>query len=67
MIDMWDSGFAAYENRDFSGALNLFKTIYQNNEKDRTAKLYLDRCERFIAAPPSDEQWDNGVDNLTEK
>ncbi|GHT79842.1 adenylate/guanylate cyclase domain-containing protein [Spirochaetia bacterium] len=67
MITVWDRGFSAYENRNFSEALNLFKTIYQNNEQDRVAKLYLDRCERYIAAPPADAQWDNGVDNLTEK
>ncbi|GHT98755.1 adenylate/guanylate cyclase domain-containing protein [Spirochaetia bacterium] len=67
MIETWDHGFAAYENREFPEALNRFKTIYQNNEQDRVAKLYLDRCERYIAAPPTDAQWDNGVDNLTEK
>jgi hypothetical protein len=41
--------------------------MYSENNQDRTAKLYLDRCEKFIAAPPPDEKWDNGVDTLTEK
>jgi hypothetical protein len=67
MLPIWDRGMAAYENRDFPEALDLFKTIYQDNDQDRVAKLYLDRCERHIASPPPDEKWDSGVDNLTEK
>jgi adenylate cyclase len=67
MLTLWDRGFAAYESRDFPEALNLFKSIYQENEQDRVAKLYLDRCERYIATSPPEEKWDNGVDNLTEK
>ncbi|GHV77183.1 adenylate/guanylate cyclase domain-containing protein [Spirochaetia bacterium] len=67
MLGLWDRGFNAYENRDFPAALELFKTISQRNDQDRVAKLYLDRCEKYIAAPPAPETWDNGVDNLTEK
>ncbi|GHV72964.1 adenylate/guanylate cyclase domain-containing protein [Spirochaetia bacterium] len=67
MLSLWNRGFSAYENRDFPAALELFKTIYRGNDQDRVAKLYLDRCEKYIAAPPAPETWDNGVDNLTEK
>jgi adenylate cyclase len=67
MLKLWNRGFSAYENRNFPEALNHFKTIYQKNDQDRVAKLYLDRCEKYIAAPPAPETWDNGVDNLTEK
>ncbi|GHV24539.1 adenylate/guanylate cyclase domain-containing protein [Spirochaetia bacterium] len=67
MLDLWNRGFNAYENRDFPAALNLFKTIYRGNNQDRVAKLYLDRCEKYIAGPPAPATWDNGVDNLTEK
>jgi adenylate cyclase len=67
MLDTWDMAFAAYESRDFHGALDIFRAVYAENNRDRTAKLYRDRCEKFIASPPQDAQWDNGVDTLTEK
>jgi adenylate cyclase len=65
MIGAWEGAFKAYESRDFENAKTLFNDIYQNDTEDSTAKLYADRCVKFIAAPPSKE-WD-GVDNLTEK
>jgi class 3 adenylate cyclase len=67
MVPHWEQGFAAYEKRDFAEALTVFKPIYEANGEDRVAKLYIDRCEKYLAAPPTDEKWDNGVDNLTEK
>jgi adenylate cyclase len=67
MIARWEQGFKAYEERDFAEAAAIFKPIYAENSEDRVAKLYLDRCEKYLAAPPPDEKWDNGVDNLTEK
>jgi class 3 adenylate cyclase len=67
MLNNWGSAFTAYENQDFPKALNLFKAIYQENQQDRVAKLYLDRCEKYTADPPAPKMWDNGVDNLTEK
>jgi adenylate cyclase len=65
MIGDWEGALKAYENRDFESAGKLFNDIYQNDAEDSTAKLYADRCAKFITAPPSKE-WD-GVDNLTEK
>jgi len=65
MVKAWEGAFKAYENRDFAGAKKIFAEIYQGDGEDSTAKLYVERCEKFIAAPPPKE-WD-GVDNLTEK
>jgi adenylate cyclase len=65
MIDAWEGAFNAYESRDFKSAEKLFNNIYQTDSEDSTAKLYVDRCAKFIAAPPLKE-WD-GVDYLTEK
>jgi class 3 adenylate cyclase len=67
MLTNWSRAFTAYENQDFSQGLNLFNAIYQENQQDRVAKLYRDRCEKYTAEPPAPEKWDNGVDNLTEK
>jgi adenylate cyclase len=67
MAARWERGFAAYEGRDFAEALNIFRPIYEENDGDRVAKLYIGRCEKYLADPPTDEKWDDGVDNLTEK
>jgi class 3 adenylate cyclase len=70
MLDMtadWSRAFRAYENQAFPEARDLFRAICRTNDQDRVAKLYLDRCEKYAADPPSPEKWDNGVDNLTEK
>jgi len=65
MVKVWEKAFEAYENRDFEGAKKIFTEIFQKDEEDSTAKLYIDRCAKYIAAPPP-KAWD-GVDNLTEK
>jgi len=67
MVENWEKGFRAYENMDFSSAKGIFSAIYQKNSNDGVAKLYLDRCEKYLASPPSSNTWDNGIDNLTEK
>ncbi|MDR0289753.1 MAG: adenylate/guanylate cyclase domain-containing protein [Treponema sp.] len=67
MVQNWERGFAAYEQKDFSAAENIFKEISRQNEADLAAKKYFERCQKYLASPPSDEVWDDGVDNLTEK
>jgi len=67
MVKSWEQGFAFYEKRDFLAAQNIFQTICQKNSDDMAAKKYLDRCIKYLAAPPDEKAWDNGVDNLTEK
>ncbi|HCC34294.1 MAG TPA: adenylate/guanylate cyclase domain-containing protein [Ruminococcaceae bacterium] len=67
MTRMWEQGFAAYERRDFNAAVQVFEAVYRQNETDLAAKKYLDRCRKYLASPPDDAAWDNGVDNLTEK
>jgi class 3 adenylate cyclase/CHASE2 domain-containing sensor protein len=67
LTGVWEKAFKAYENRRFSEALRVFKAVYQKYPQDLTAKLYQDRCEKYRAAPPPEDKWENGVDNLTEK
>jgi class 3 adenylate cyclase/CHASE2 domain-containing sensor protein len=67
MVKNWEQAFALYEKKDFPAAKNIFETICRNNENDMAAKKYLDRCVKYISAPPDEKTWDNGVDNLTEK
>jgi adenylate cyclase len=67
MVQNWDKGFAAYEQKDFSAAEHIFREIFQQNETDLAAKKYANRCQTYLASPPDDTSWDDGVDNLTEK
>jgi class 3 adenylate cyclase len=67
MVEKWGTAFKAYEDRNFAAAGNAFKAIYQKDPQDRVAKLYLDRCAKYFTAPPPDDKWEDGVDNLTEK
>ena len=67
MVADWEQAFDLYENRDFSSAKNIFESIYQKNDCDMAAKMYFKRCEKYMAVPPDEKAWDNGVDNLTEK
>jgi adenylate cyclase len=67
MVDTWEKGFVAYEAKDFLAAKNIFTVVSQKYPQDEVAKLYIGRCEKYIAAPPSPEKWDDGVDSLTEK
>jgi adenylate cyclase len=67
MVKSWEQGFRAYENREFLAAQNIFKTIYERDNADLAAKKYLDRCVKYLASPPDEAVWDDGVDNLTEK
>ena len=67
MVDSWEKGFKAYENQDFLAAKNIFNIIHQKNGYDDVAKLYFDRCEKYLVSPLPAAKWDDGVDNLTEK
>jgi adenylate cyclase len=67
MTGIWEKAFEAYERRDFVQALELFGGLAERDRQDRVAELYASRCRNYIAAPPSDGDWDDGVDNLTQK
>jgi class 3 adenylate cyclase/CHASE2 domain-containing sensor protein len=67
MAAAWGSAFEHYENRNFAAAGNAFKSIYKQNPRDLVARLYMERCAKYLSSPPPDETWEGGVDNLTEK
>jgi len=67
MVRRWEQGIVFYEHKDFTAAGNIFKSISQQNDADLAAKKYYDRCYRYTVSPPDDKEWDDGVDNLTEK
>jgi len=65
MVKIWERAFAVYEECKFAEAKKIFSELYRNDTTDSVAKLYLNRCDKFINSPPPPE-WDC-VDNLTEK
>jgi adenylate cyclase len=67
MVKSWENGLALYEKRNFAVAGDVFKAIFKQNNADLVAKMYYDRCYNYTASPPDIEEWDDGVDNLTEK
>jgi adenylate cyclase len=45
-------GLAKYRGRDFAGARALFQKVLAINPADKTAKLYLERCDHLEQEPP---------------
>jgi len=41
-----------YRGRDFAGARALFQKVLDINANDRTAKLYVERCDELLKSPP---------------
>jgi adenylate cyclase len=66
-VKAWDAALGAYEDKNFSAALTGFTAINQKDAQDLVARLYIGRCEQYLKTPPSDEDWDDGVDNLSSK
>ena len=44
----------AYERFDFEGALALFRQALDIDPGDGPSALYVDRCEEYVVAPPTD-------------
>jgi len=65
MVKSWEGAMMAYEDKNFVAAKRIFEGVSQKYPEDKVAKLYLERCVKFEAAPPP-ANWD-AVDNLTEK
>ena len=64
-VEKWESALDMFESKQFSGAMEVFNSLYQANSRDGVAELYIKRCETFIKEPPP-QDWD-AVKNLTEK
>lgn len=61
----YHSAIQYYQNRQFSEALQLFRSIAELNPHDHTVKLYISRCEQILRSGiPQD--WD-GITVIGEK
>ena len=65
MLDRFNEGRRLYTAQDFDGAMGLFSSILADNPKDKSADLFLKRCEVLKQTPPGND-WD-GVWTMTTK
>jgi len=59
------AGTKAYQQQDWSTAMDAFNQAKQNNINDGPSDMYIRRCQHFLGCPPGDD-WD-GVWSMTEK
>ena len=65
MVQSFDKVVEAYEARDWDEARNQAQQHLERFPDDKVAKIYVERCSEFAAAPPSSD-WD-GVYALKSK
>jgi hypothetical protein len=58
----YNKALQAYKKKEFKSALNLLNAIEAVNPKDKTIKIYLERCNHYIEKGVP-EFWD-GVENF---
>lgn len=54
VLEVYARGMEAYERFDFEGALDLFRQALDIDPGDGPSALYVDRCEEYVVAPPTD-------------
>jgi len=62
MIDalrQFKAGLTKYRSRKWQDAIDAFQDVLALNERDKSAKLYIERCQHLAENPPG-EDW-NGV------
>ncbi len=64
-LDCYKAGLEQYREAKFESATSNFNEALGHNPNDKLSKLYIERCEHYIANPPGPE-WD-GVWTLTSK
>lgn len=65
VLPLFNQGLKSYQNRKWAEAKGCFENALMTRPEDGPSKVYLERCENFIQAPPP-EDWD-GVFNLRKK
>lgn len=64
IIEWTNQGRALYEARKFHQAKEFYMQVINNNPEDGVAKVYLERCDFFIANPPPND-WDSAIHKTT--
>jgi adenylate cyclase len=56
-VALYESGLAAYRNRDFAGAVIFFQKLLDIRASDKPARIMLERCSQYLKSPPGPD-WD---------
>jgi len=56
-LDRFAAGRQAFLNRDWQHAADLFQEVLALKRGDRPARLFLERCQEYLASPPAAD-WD---------
>nr|WP_210412798.1 tetratricopeptide repeat protein [Leptospira ognonensis] len=65
VLALYNEGLTLYKTRKFKEAKESFQKALQIEPHDGPSKLYIERCDDYIAEPPP-EDWD-GVYNMKTK
>jgi adenylate cyclase len=65
LVSVFHEALLQFENKNWQHASEGFKEALAISANDNPAKMYMERCQKFLTAPPKDD-WD-GVYNLTSK
>ena len=65
-LTSFNDGVAFYQSQKFEKAMACFRTVLGINENDRTADLYLGRCQTLLSEGWDPASWD-GVERLQVK
>ena len=57
VLNTFHTGVEYYKGRAFSNARQAFSQALKLHPGDKVSKMYLERCDAFIANPPA-EDWD---------
>jgi adenylate cyclase len=64
-VTRYNEGIQHYRGLEWKDALACFQEALELNPGDRPSRLYVERCEHFLDAPPPPD-WD-GVWTMTTK
>ncbi|MCB9026805.1 MAG: adenylate/guanylate cyclase domain-containing protein [Bdellovibrionaceae bacterium] len=64
-LGFFNKGYQLYHQKEFSAAMEQFNQALNVQPEDYCSKLYIDRCQNYIAEPPP-QDWD-GVFIMTTK
>jgi len=65
LLELFAQGLRWYRVREFRKAAAVFRSLLDAFPEDRPAKVYMERCARFLETPPPPD-WD-GVYRMTSK
>ena len=55
LVTDFSTGLAAYRARDWQAAISAFEAVERGRPSDGPSALYLQRCRKFLSAPPPAE------------